>query len=261
MPPTFFTTNDGDIILRAGVEPGPKHDFRVHKLILSLTSPVFKDMLAFPQPPDQNQTKLHQLPITDVPDPPEVLDMILRLIYPGVEPTKITDLPTMFTLLSAVDKYDMITSTSPILREALKVFIPGDSFGVYAIACRFGFSEVAEAAAQVVTPLSMLDRKCEEEVRHMESIHLLRLVRSVLLKRPDPPFALDLGPFTVENYRMAMDDDTLQPLTRLMMSIQRSIIDFFLVVHDCYNSLQWTAVRGYQRTRNTRLHREGTVGW
>ena len=68
MSPTFLTTTDGDIVLRAGPEPDSKHDFRVHKFILSLASPVFKDMLAFPPPPDQTSNE-HQLPVVDVLDP------------------------------------------------------------------------------------------------------------------------------------------------------------------------------------------------
>ena len=105
MPPTsFFTTDDGDIILRAGTEPDSKHDFRAHKLILSLASPVFKDMFAFPQPPSQISNEPHQLHVIDVLDPPEVLDLVLRFVYPGVEPPKITDLSVLSTLLSATDK-------------------------------------------------------------------------------------------------------------------------------------------------------------
>ena len=35
MSSAFFTTVDGDVILRAGQKPGSRHDFRVHKLLLS----------------------------------------------------------------------------------------------------------------------------------------------------------------------------------------------------------------------------------
>ena len=49
-------------------------------------------MFTFPQPPDRTLNDQHHLPIVDVQDPPEVLDQILKLIYPGVEPPKIADL-------------------------------------------------------------------------------------------------------------------------------------------------------------------------
>jgi len=41
-----FDAPDAEIILRA-LGP-PRRDFRVHKLVLSLASPVFKDMFSFP---------------------------------------------------------------------------------------------------------------------------------------------------------------------------------------------------------------------
>ena len=53
---TFFTTDDGEIVLRASSQPNSKYDFRVHKFILSLASPVFKDMFTFPQHPTRPWT-------------------------------------------------------------------------------------------------------------------------------------------------------------------------------------------------------------
>jgi hypothetical protein len=173
MSSTFFTTSDGDVILRAGQEPGPNHDFRVHKFILSLASPVLKDMFTFPQPPNQNHNEQFEIPVVDVPDLPEVLDIILRFVYPGVEPPKLTDVRLMSALLSAADKYN-IASMWPVLREALKTFPHGDSFRVYVVACRFGFLEEAKAAAKVSTPSSYLNWDYEEEVRHISSTDLFR---------------------------------------------------------------------------------------
>jgi len=92
MPLALFITTDGDVVLRAGSEPDSKHDFRVHKLILSL--PVFKDMLTFPQPHNQTLNE-PQLPIVNIMEPPEVIDTILRLVYPGVEPPKIAGISSM----------------------------------------------------------------------------------------------------------------------------------------------------------------------
>ena len=178
MTSTFFATNDGDIILRAGPEPDSKHDFRVHRFILSLASPVFKDMFAFPQPPDQTLHEQHQLPTVGVLDPPEVLDTILRLIYPGVEPPKIPGLRDLTSVLSTADKYN-ITSIYPILRDTLKAFLPIHSFRVYVIACRFGFPEEAKEAARVSSTGSIIAQIPDEEVKHISTIDLLRFVRFV----------------------------------------------------------------------------------
>ena len=184
MSSTFFTTDDGDVILRAGPEY-PKQDFRVHKFILSLASPVFKDMFTFPQPPGQHHVEQPDIPIVDVPDPPKVLDAILRFIYPGVEPPKIPDLPTLSALLSVADKYN-ITSIYPILRDILKTFLPQDPFfscdhpfRVYVVACRFGFLEEAKEAAKVSSARSMISHGFEEEVRHISSIDVFRFARFI----------------------------------------------------------------------------------
>ena len=173
---TFFTTNGGDIILRAGPDPDSKRDFRVHKVILSLASPVFEDMFGFPQPPDH--TSNEQLPIVDIPEPPKVVDLILRLIYPGVEPPKITNLAILSVLFSATDKYN-IASIYPVLKDALKTFLPLRPFGVYVVACRFGFSEEAKEAARLGNTRNIIYQGFDEEVQHISSIDLLRWVRFV----------------------------------------------------------------------------------
>ena len=177
MSSTLFTTTDGDVILHAGSDPDPdsKRDFRVHKFILSLASPVFKDMFTLPQPPDQTLNKQRQPSVVDVLDPPEILDTILRLIYPGVEPPKITNLRTLTALLSAADKYD-ITSIYPVLRGTLKTFLPRASFGVYAVACRFGFSEEMKEAARVGSMRNITDNNFDEEAQHISGIDVFRWV-------------------------------------------------------------------------------------
>jgi len=176
MSSTFFTTDDGDVLLRAGQGSGPKHDFRVHKLILSLASSVFKDMFAFPQPPNQNHTGQPDIPIVDVPDSPQVLDTILRFIYPGVELPKFDDLSVLSALLSATDKYN-IGSMLPVLKDALKSFTDDEHFRVYIIACQYGFLEEAKAAAKLSTPKTIiLSEDHEKDVRHISSVDLYRLL-------------------------------------------------------------------------------------
>jgi len=178
MSSTFLTTSDGDIILRAGTEPDSKHDFRVHKFILSLASTVFKDMFTLPQPSDENRDGESHIPIVDVPDSPEVFDIILRFIYPGVEPPDIIDVPTLSALFSAADKYNIV-SILPILRQSLKTFLPGDSFGVHIIACRFRLLEEAKEAARVSTSWSMINRDYGEAVQHISGPDIYRFTRFV----------------------------------------------------------------------------------
>jgi len=60
-----------------------------------------------------------------------------------------------------------------ILRDTLKMFLPGGSLGVYMIACRFGFSEEAKAALRVSNTWSIVCTSFDEETRHTSSADLL----------------------------------------------------------------------------------------
>lgn len=181
MSSAFFTTSDGDIVLRASSPPDSEHDFRVHKFILSLASSVFKDMFAIPQPPDQTLDEHFQLPVVDVPEPPEVLDLILRLIYPGVEPPAITKPSTLSAALFAADKYD-ISSIYPTFRESLKMILSGDcnTLWAYIMACRFRFPEVAKQAAKAMNTWALSNLRNCQDIQHVSSTDLYRLVQFVL---------------------------------------------------------------------------------
>ena len=176
--PSPFTTHDGDVILRAGAGSDSRNNFRVHKFILSLASPVFKDMFTFPQPSDQNENEHPDIPVVDIPDSPEVVDTILRYIYPGVELPKITEISILSALFSAADKYN-IASMRPVLKESLKIFLPREPFGVYIIACRFGLLEEAKEATRVSNSRSMLNKGYHEAVQHISGPDLYRYVQFI----------------------------------------------------------------------------------
>ena len=90
---------DADIILRAS---GGK-EFHAHKLVLSLASPVFRDMFSVPQPPPTNESP--KLPVVDVHDSPEALEIFLQFIYPIRNPV-IRDAYTLASIVRLADKYD-----------------------------------------------------------------------------------------------------------------------------------------------------------
>ena len=144
-----FTTQDGDVLLRAGSDTGLKHDFRVHKVVLLLASRVFKDLFQTAQPDGGQEDPL---PVISVTDSPETIDLLLRFIYPGLVPPTTTDLVTLATLLTIADKYD-IPTISPIVKGRLadEKVLKSDPFGVYIIARRWGFSDEAKRAAREIT--------------------------------------------------------------------------------------------------------------
>jgi len=140
-----------DVILRASGEK----EFHAHKLILSLASPVFRDMFSVPQPPP---TESSELPIVDVNDPPEAFEIFLRTIYPTRNPL-ITDIQTLVTIIHLADKYD-----AKDVLDIHKDHLPSLSgnltpIQLYTILCACGREYEAGAAARRVSfaSLSTLD--------------------------------------------------------------------------------------------------------
>ena len=172
MLPDPFTTEDGDVILRVA----PDDTFRVHKVVLSLASPVFKDLFQTAQPDqlDRGQGHLPTIPITD---PPESVDLLLRFIYPGVIPPTITDPITLSALLTIADKYGVQTIL-PIARERLgkEVVLEGDPFGVYIVARRWGFTDVAKGAARRLTLPKVMASPSSKDPQSFTGDDFFRLV-------------------------------------------------------------------------------------
>ena len=142
MATEWKTPPDADIILRAS---GGK-EFHVHKSVLSLSSPVFRDMFSVPQP---TETQPPEPPIIDVHDPPETLEILLQIIYPFRNPP-INDVGTLASILKLGDKYDV-----QAVRDAPKYLLPSvwaDSppLQLYAILCVCGHEQEAEVVARRV---------------------------------------------------------------------------------------------------------------
>ena len=143
-----FSGPDGDIILRA--HGPPSRDFRVHKLVLSLASPVFRDKFSVPQPKSRGEA---DITVVDVTDPPRALELILRLIYPS-PPPDIESLDLLVEALVIADKY-LIEGARAGLRVRLTNFTNEAPLRVYAIASRFGFDKEAEAASSLTTTIHL----------------------------------------------------------------------------------------------------------
>ena len=55
-------------------------DFRVHKPVLAMTSPFFKDLLSLPQPSDSETAD--GLPVVRLPESSELLNSLVSMLYP-----------------------------------------------------------------------------------------------------------------------------------------------------------------------------------
>ncbi|OJA08962.1 hypothetical protein AZE42_06846 [Rhizopogon vesiculosus] len=109
-----FDNHDYDIILRScdGV------DFRVFKLILSLASPVFKDMFTLPQ--TGLQSNVFSVPVIPMTETSTTMRSLLLLCYPTANST-FNSLADTKAVLEAARKYVM----GGVLSSA------GDLFGWY----------------------------------------------------------------------------------------------------------------------------------
>ena len=139
---TDFCADDADVIIRAA----GSLDFRVHKIILSLASPFFKDMFTLPQPPSDTP---ETLPHVDVQESPKTWENILRTIYPSLPSPIIDTLDDLQSVLFAARAYEM-QSVIETHRRALKnqAFVKEDPLHLFSIACGCEFEDLATYVAR-----------------------------------------------------------------------------------------------------------------
>ncbi|KAJ7288566.1 hypothetical protein C8J57DRAFT_1280745 [Mycena rebaudengoi] len=158
-------------------------NFFVYKLILSLVSPIFKDMFALPQPePDPNATVADVAhPVVPVAEDSETLERILSWCDPRASPL-IGSVEDIQVLLRVADKYCMEKVTKRV-GEMLAYGLPSlcplgaDSVRFYAIAIRYRLDGLAQKAAKC-----SLEAKWEDlvtgdvpEYAHIPALALHRL--------------------------------------------------------------------------------------
>ena len=139
-----FNNLSGDIILRTH-GPNPI-DFRVHKLILSYASPVFKAILSDAQNltitvPDSG------IPVLTVHENADDLHTLLLFCYPAHFPEPPTSLERLYYLYSIAEKY-RIDAFRSWLRSLAKGFVEGMPVGVYVLSRHFSWKEEAREAAK-----------------------------------------------------------------------------------------------------------------
>ena len=67
---------DANLIIRSS----DNIDFRVHKPLLAMVSPFFRDLLSLPQPSDGEIVQ--GLPVVRLPESSELLNSLLSILYP-----------------------------------------------------------------------------------------------------------------------------------------------------------------------------------
>jgi hypothetical protein len=75
-PPESFDVSDANFIIQSS----DNVDFRVHKSVLAMASPFFKDLLSLPQPSDSEV--VDGLPVVQLSEDSELLSSLISILYP-----------------------------------------------------------------------------------------------------------------------------------------------------------------------------------
>ncbi|KAJ6593279.1 hypothetical protein B0H19DRAFT_975930 [Mycena capillaripes] len=138
-------------------------DFYVHRNILALVSPVFRDMFALPQPESSPE-----IPIIPVQEDSAVLDRALRFFYPGTQ-SVIATLDELRDIIEVlVSKYD-VECVIPRIKDRLVNLLVEKPVAVYVIALNHQWKDIALKAAResLKTPLRVVDAEAPPELDHI----------------------------------------------------------------------------------------------
>src|SRR5580698_4248418 len=104
---------DANIMVRSSDQA----NFLVHKSVLAMSSPFFKDLLSLPQPSDGEL--FDGLPVVALPEDADLLNSLISLLYP-IAPVIPDSYQKVFALLVVCQKYEM-DSVQSYIRAAIKV--------------------------------------------------------------------------------------------------------------------------------------------
>ena len=175
--PQALEIPDADLILRSADQV----HFRVHKSLLSIASPFFKDLLSLPQPLDSEV--VDGLPIVQLSEDAELLSYLIPMLYPvhPVIPSPWLEDQTS-SLLAACQKYDMVSIQSLIraevrCRPSYNSLGSSGAFRTYALASNKGLTPEMENAALLTLDYPMTFETLGEGLRLFEGWALRDLVR------------------------------------------------------------------------------------
>ncbi|KAF9026542.1 hypothetical protein BDZ89DRAFT_987876 [Hymenopellis radicata] len=167
-----FNSPDADVVLVSC--DGAR--FAVHKCILSIASPFFKDMFSLPHPSSESSDpKDVDIECTESK---AVLFALLKFMYPVPNP-QIASLDELVPLIEAVQKFQL-----EYLHDELRAMLIDERLGfvkdaplrVYAIATRFGFGEEMRVAAKGTLRYNVLDCPLNDDLKNISAYDYHRLL-------------------------------------------------------------------------------------
>ena len=181
--PLCLDVPDADSII---VRSSDQANFRIHKSVLAMSSPFFKDLLSLPQPPDAEI--VDGLPVVELPEDAGLLNSLISLLYP-ITPVIPDSYQRAFALLAVCQKYEM-ESVQFIIRAAIKLGkfpapVKAEGFSAYAIASGLGLVPEAVDAARLTLGQPMTFESLGEGLRLFKGRALRDLIR--YRKNPQNP--------------------------------------------------------------------------
>ena len=172
--PLCLDLPDANIIVRSSDQV----NFRVHKSVLAVSSPFFKDLLSLPQPPDGEI--VDGLPVITFPENASVLNCLISLLYP-VTPVIPDSYQMVFALLAVCQKYEM-EKVQANIRSAIKdgtfpAPVGAEGFSAYGIASGMGLVPEMEDAARLTLDEPMTFEYLGEGLRSFKGRALCDLIR------------------------------------------------------------------------------------
>lgn len=167
---SVFCASDADLILYSS----DRVEFRVFSRILIESSPVFRDMVSIPKPPEMQGV----VNAVHLDENGETLELLLQFIYPMPDPSFST-FDILKRLMKAADKYILEGSTHSLKRILVSpTFMDRDALRVYAIACMYGHQAEAKIASRHCLKVDiLLQADIHEELGLISGKDLLRLIR------------------------------------------------------------------------------------
>lgn len=166
-----FDAPDADAVLLSSDVESPA-EFRVHRCILAVASPFFRDMFSLPQ--DQSTLSTSgpdNAPRIPVAESREVLETLLRFVYPIPDPI-IFSLDELDKVLAAAVKYEFEAVVASLRGFLISPpFLQESPIRVYALACRYGLEDEAKIASRYTLGTDLLHLKkgglWEEDLKNM----------------------------------------------------------------------------------------------
>ena len=174
--PSCLDIPDANIIIRSS----DQINLRVHKSVLALSSPFFKDLLSLPQPRDEEV--VDGLQVVQLSEDADLLHSLISFFYPvsHVMP-QAGSYERVFALLAACQKYDMVPVQSYIRAETKRGTFPSpaeaEAFSAYAIASSMHLVPEMENAARLTLGQPMTFQSLGEGLRSFKGRALCDLVR------------------------------------------------------------------------------------